>query len=91
MAEWGAAGATYSTRINSLMNGGGLNGSVRLNRTTVTSDGYSDRLTGGTGQDWFFAHLAPQIYLGQPDPTWDVLPDWDRTGFPPVWAAEKVS
>ena len=53
MAEWTSTTTSYSDRINHLMNGGGLNGSVVLNTTTVSDNGNVDTLTGGAGLDWF--------------------------------------
>jgi ELWxxDGT repeat protein len=55
MAEWASADS-YATRVNKLMNGGGLNGSYVLNNRTVSDDNASDLLYGGAGLDWFFAH-----------------------------------
>ena len=57
MQEWTRtdAAATYHQRIDDLMNGVGLNGLYQLNKTTVSDDGASNSLTGGTGLDWFFA------------------------------------
>jgi Ca2+-binding RTX toxin-like protein len=58
--EWARTDADYSTRINQL-NGsapGGLNGSYLLTPQTVTSNGGGNTLTGGVGNDWFFAALG---------------------------------
>jgi hypothetical protein len=59
MAEWTRtdAGATYNVRIGHLRDGtsGGLNGSYRLNATTVHNDGAIDELRGDQDNDWFFA------------------------------------
>jgi hypothetical protein len=55
-AEWFSADA-YLTRVNDILglNGtGNLNGAFFFNPTTVHSDGASNQLFGGTGQDWFF-------------------------------------
>jgi hypothetical protein len=55
-AEWFSADA-YLTRVNDIL---GLNGSGNLNEgfffnaATVHSDGLSNQLFGGMGQDWFF-------------------------------------
>jgi Ca2+-binding RTX toxin-like protein len=57
MAEWGSADS-YATRVNDLSNGGGLNGTYRLNASTVHDNGQVDTLTGitaATPLDWFFA------------------------------------
>jgi hypothetical protein len=57
MAEWDSSD-TYQTRVNKLTSGGGLNASYVLNSTTVFDDNTTDRLSGGAGLDWFFAHLG---------------------------------
>jgi hypothetical protein len=54
MAEWTRTDQTYAQRHTHLRLGGGLNGTVRLNTTTVRDSG-TDSLTGGSDQDWFFA------------------------------------
>lgn len=52
-AEWSSAGS-YTTRVNNLRIGGGLNGSVVLDTdVTVFDDGVRDVLTGGQDTDWF--------------------------------------
>ena len=56
MAEWGSADS-YATRVKYLSQGGGLNGSFLLKATTVFDDSSPDKLTGGAGQDWFFANV----------------------------------
>ena len=53
MAEW-AGENDYATRVNNLSNGGGANGSTKLNSTTVKKDSAKDTLTGGDDLDWFF-------------------------------------
>ena len=53
--EWLRTDQTYSQRVSNLLNGGGLNGTTKLNATTVFDDAIGDNLTGGTGTDWFFA------------------------------------
>jgi hypothetical protein len=55
MAEWDSSDS-YSTRINKISKGGGLNGAYVLNSTTVFDNGKTDLLYGGAGLDWFFAH-----------------------------------
>jgi hypothetical protein len=58
LAEWGG-GSSYNIRINHLSGqAGGLNGPYVLTNVTVHSDGVSDDMTGGIGQDWVFAKLA---------------------------------
>jgi len=53
MAEWTRTDRTYEQRIANLRDGGGHNGSYRLNTTTVFNDTAEDVLTGGSGLDWF--------------------------------------
>jgi CSLREA domain-containing protein len=54
MAEWGSTDS-YTTRVNDLQNGGGLNGLSLLNTSTVHDNGLADSLFGTTGSafDWF--------------------------------------
>jgi hypothetical protein len=54
MAEWTRTDLGYNDRIQHLRKGGGLNGNVVLDKTTVFDDGVVDTLTGGAGRDWFF-------------------------------------
>jgi Ca2+-binding RTX toxin-like protein len=58
MAEWKRTDADYSTRIAHLRTGGGLNGTIKLNSSTVYNDTSADLLTGGAGQDWFWGNLS---------------------------------
>jgi Ca2+-binding RTX toxin-like protein len=53
MREWLRCDQTYTQRVNALRNGGGLNGTIKLNDTTVSDDLVKDVLTGGAGRDWF--------------------------------------
>ncbi len=57
MAEWTRTDASYMVRIGHLRDGsvGGLNGSYRLNATTVHDDAAVDEMWGEGGNDWFFA------------------------------------
>ncbi len=58
LAEWQRSDQTYSQRIDHLRNGTGLNGAARLTAATVPDDASSgDQLTGGGGDDWFWAKL----------------------------------
>jgi hypothetical protein len=58
LAEW-SGGSSYNVRINHLSGqAGGLNGPYVLTNATVHSDGVSDQLFGGAGQEWFFAQLT---------------------------------
>jgi hypothetical protein len=56
MAEWDSSDS-YSTRVNKISKGGGLNGAYVLNSTTVFDDNTTDTLYGGSGLDWYFAHI----------------------------------
>ena len=54
MAEWSSANS-YATRVANLSNGGGANGTTKLNSASVQNDSSAvDRLTGGSETDWFF-------------------------------------
>jgi hypothetical protein len=62
MAEWSSTDS-YTTRVNDLLNGGDLNGTYRLNTSTVHDNGQVDTLVGTTGAafDWFFAGLTDVV------------------------------
>ncbi|HEV3006887.1 MAG TPA: Ig-like domain-containing protein [Pirellulales bacterium] len=65
MAEWDSADS-YATRINDLLNGGGLNvvngSAVLLNTSTVVSDKKANVLVGSTtASDWFFASTVDKV------------------------------
>jgi uncharacterized delta-60 repeat protein len=61
MAEWTSAN-DYATRVNHIVNGGGLNGSAVLaSGATLYDAGGSSTLVGGTGQDLFFASATDAI------------------------------
>lgn len=52
--EW-TSGNSYATRVANLTNGGGANGTTKLNNSTVKNDSsIVDRLTGSSELDWFF-------------------------------------
>lgn len=53
MEGWTRTDSDFTTRVNHLMTGGGLNGTSLLNDLTVHDDGAPDVLTGSAGQDWF--------------------------------------
>lgn len=54
MAEW-TSGGSLATRQTNLLNGGGLNGTNKLNSSTVKNDsGAKESHTGDDGTDWFF-------------------------------------
>ncbi len=52
-AEWLRTDLSYSERIDHLINGGGLNGGILLNSSTVFDDCVKDKLHGKKGLDWF--------------------------------------
>jgi uncharacterized delta-60 repeat protein len=61
MAEWTSAD-DYQTRVNFLVNGGGLNGSSTLTPgLTVFDDGSNNVLDGGPGRDLFFAGMTDTV------------------------------
>jgi ELWxxDGT repeat protein len=61
MAEWTST-HDYLTRVNNVVNGGGLNGTNTLSAgVTVFDDGGADVLQGGAGQDLYFAGLTDTV------------------------------
>lgn len=62
MSEWTRTDLAYAARVDHLLNGGGLNGSVVLNATTVFDDDTKDKLKGkplraaddSSNPDWRF-------------------------------------
>jgi hypothetical protein len=60
--EWKRTDKNYSQRVSHIVNGGGLNGSVKLNASNVfSSAGAKDSLTGGSGTDLFFAAVPGDL------------------------------
>jgi Ca2+-binding RTX toxin-like protein len=53
MNEWTRTDKTATERVHNLRQGGGLNGSVVLDSTTLFNDSDEDKLTGSSGYDWF--------------------------------------
>ena len=51
--EWTLPTASYASRVNHLMHGGGLNGSYVLNNSTVSKHNGGSILVGNAGMDWF--------------------------------------
>jgi hypothetical protein len=67
LTEWSSA-QDYLTWVNSLVNGGGRNGSYTLTAgVTVYDDGGVDVLDGGPGRDLFFAGLEDMVKDRQPN------------------------
>ncbi len=64
MLEWNSS-ASQAIRRGHITGtlGGGRNGSVRLNSSTVHDDDSQDKLTGSSGIDWFFANLSGGAFL----------------------------
>lgn len=54
---WRSQNGSYADRIAQLTRGVGVDGTVRLDASTVWDDGVVDRLRGELGLDWFFASL----------------------------------
>jgi hypothetical protein len=59
--EWNRATVPAATRINDLTKGGGSNGSVVLNTTTVFNDNATDILVGNGGSDWLLSNTGDMI------------------------------
>ena len=60
--EWTRTDKSYALRVSHIENGGGLNGSVKLNASNVfSSAGAKDSLTGGSGTDLFFAAVPGDV------------------------------
>ena len=60
MDEWTRTDQTYQQRVDHLLSGGGLNGNIRVNPSTVHDDGDVDILDGAPKTiwlDWFLANL----------------------------------
>lgn len=53
--EWTSGTGGWKGKADHLTNGGGKNGSVVLNPTSVFDDGAIDNLQSGNGKDWFLA------------------------------------
>ena len=60
--EWARTDKDYPTRLNNLRNGGGYNGTLKLNASTVNSGASpADTLTGGADRDAFYANLMASM------------------------------
>jgi uncharacterized delta-60 repeat protein len=69
MAEWTSA-QDYQTRVNYLVNGGGLNAASTLTPGgTVEDDGGAAVLDGGSGRDLFFTGLNDKVHLPRANET----------------------
>ena len=54
MSEW-TSGNSYATRVANLTNGGGANGTTKLNNASIQNDASAaDELSGNSEMDWFF-------------------------------------
>ncbi len=64
MQEWTrtdlAPAVSYATRVGHLRGSlaGGLNGSYRIDASTIVDDAIADSLQGGSGRDWFIARRS---------------------------------
>ncbi len=65
MAEWTRTDADFTTRINDLMNGVGLNNQYALNAQTVHGDPSSAATLTGGGHNWFFYTEGENLLAGQ--------------------------
>ena len=80
LAEW-TSSDTYANRVAALQAGVAYSGgTAHLDATTVSDAGAADTLTGGSGLDWFFAHVTGAT----PDKT-------DRTSSETLTAMSRVS
>jgi serralysin len=61
--EWTRVDLAYANRITNLRNGGGLNGTSKLNSLTVLTDSTTmlDTLAGGLALDWFWQFAGDSI------------------------------
>ena len=60
--EWTRTDKNYTFRVQHITQGGGLNGSVKLNASTsFSSTTLKDTLTGGSGSDLFFAAVPGDV------------------------------
>lgn len=60
LAEWTSANS-YAARVSNLRSGGGANGSVTLDSSTILDDGRVDTLIGNGGLDWFLDGKGDRI------------------------------
>jgi type VI protein secretion system component Hcp len=54
ITEWARLDETYETRVSHVLHGGGLNGAIALNESTVFNDALADELWGDEGRDLLF-------------------------------------
>jgi Ca2+-binding RTX toxin-like protein len=65
VAEWGQA-TSIDDRIHNLINGGGLNGTVKLDAASLRDDLTHDYLWGSYGPDWFITFPGDELAPGEP-------------------------
>jgi hypothetical protein len=66
LAEWVRPDATYQQRVDHIRNGGGLNGTVKLNASTLTNDsGAADIIRAGSALDLIFLN-SEDLLSGNP-------------------------
>jgi alpha-L-arabinofuranosidase len=60
LAEWARTDETYIQRVDNIhgFTTGGLNGTYYLKSGSITESSGPDTLTGGSGNDWFWANLT---------------------------------
>jgi hypothetical protein len=73
LAEWKRNDITTNARIGHILGGGGLNGNVVFDSTTVINDNVADQLAGSDDTDWFVC--------GVTDHCNDILSGEVRTNF----------
>lgn len=56
--EWNRTNLGYTGRITNLRNGGGLNGTTKINAASIINDNTIDTMVGGIGSDWFWAQTG---------------------------------
>jgi Ca2+-binding RTX toxin-like protein len=70
IAEWSVGGVVNNswidTRINHLLNGGGLNGDATLDATSVLDDATHDCLWGAYARDWFITYDLDEFAPDEP-------------------------
>jgi Ca2+-binding RTX toxin-like protein len=67
LSEWSRDDLDYAARVGHVTGGGGLNGSLALNKTTVFDDAAVDRLQGGASRDLFFISFG-DVLTGKHQP-----------------------
>lgn len=66
-AEWTRTDNTDADRRANIINGGGLNGNIRLNSSTIFNDGDADTVRAGTGVDLIYLEVGDLLDGNQPE------------------------